>query len=139
MDEDGISSKTREYLLKEFGGIGEFAKQMARHNPAILEAWLKYRERVFENIPDGLPKKYSELISMAIEVVTGRPTGKAAERHAKLAIRAGASLREVFDTVMLCEFFSGATNYIDYGLRAVSSAEDETEKMKSQEEGKHTT
>ncbi|MAH21693.1 MAG: hypothetical protein CMO12_02645 [Thaumarchaeota archaeon] len=139
MDEEGISSKTREYLLNEFGGIGEFAKQMARHNPSILEAWLKYRERVFENASNGIPKKYSELISMAIEVVTGRPTGKAAERHARLAVRAGASMREVFDTVMLCEFFSGATNYIDYGLRAVSSAEDETEKMKSQEEGNHTT
>jgi alkylhydroperoxidase/carboxymuconolactone decarboxylase family protein YurZ len=124
-DEDTVSPQMRDYLMKEFGSIGEFAKQMSRHSPPMLEAWIKYRERVFEDSSGGLPKKYKELVGMAIEVVTGRPAGKAAERHARKAIQAGATLREVFDTAMLCEFFSGATNYVDYGLAAVRAAEEE--------------
>lgn len=133
MSEDAISPGLREYLLKEFGGIGEFAKQMAQHNPKVLEAWVHYRGAVFEDSAGGLPKKYRELIGIAIEVATGRPSGKAGERHARLAIRAGATPREVFDTVMLCEFFSGATSYVDYGMAVVKAAEDETQKIKAEQ------
>ncbi|MBI2183675.1 MAG: carboxymuconolactone decarboxylase family protein [Thaumarchaeota archaeon] len=133
MSEEGISPRLKEYLLKEFGTIGEFAKQMARHNPKVLKAWVHYRGAVFEDSAEGLPKKYRELIGMTIEVTTGRPNGKAGERHARLAVRAGATLREVFDTVMLCEFFSGATNYVDYGMAVVRAAEDEVQKIKAEQ------
>ncbi len=66
---------------------------------------------------------------MAIEVSTGRPAGKAGERHARMAVQSGATLREVFDTVMLCQFFSGATSYVDYGMAVVGAAEDEANKL----------
>lgn len=130
MEEEGISDSVRAYLLNEFGGIGEFAKQMGKHDPAVLDAWVHYRSAVFSDSSKGLPKKYRELVSMAIEVSSGRPSGKAGERHARLAVRAGATLREVFDTSMLCEFFAGSTNYVDYGIAAVRAAEDEALKLK---------
>ena len=133
MSEDGIGPRLREYLLKEFGAIAEFARQMARHNPSLLESWVNYRGRVFEESGEGLSKKYRELIGVAVEVVTGRPAGRAGERHARLAVRNGATVREVFDTLMLCEFFSGATNYVDYGVAVVRAAEEEAEKMRQEQ------
>ena len=135
MEEDRISDSARAYLLKEFGGIGEFAKQMGKHDPSVLDAWIHFRSAVFNDSSDGLPKKYRELISMAIEVSSGRPSGKAGERHARLAVRAGATLHEVFETSMLCEFFAGSTNYVDYGIAAVRAAEDEEQKQKEATRG----
>jgi len=61
------------------------------------------------------------LIATAIEVIAHKPNP---DRHARLAIEAGASVREVADVVSLCILLGGMMTYIVSGQHALRAAEE---------------
>jgi hypothetical protein len=60
------------------------------------------------------------LISTAVEIIAHKPNP---DRHAKLAIEAGATVRQVADVVSLCILLGGMMTYIVSGQHALKAAE----------------
>ena len=75
-----------------------------------------------------LEARYKELIMVAVEAATGR--GEKGKSHARKAIRAGATPKQVEEALALCIYLVGMSSWVDGGRDCVISAEEEFEKMK---------
>ena len=112
----------REYSRSYYGEVLQSYERLARYRPDVLVDWIDLRRTVFEGGgPGGLSLRDFELIATAIEVVAHKPNP---DRHARLAIDAGASVREVADVVSLCVLLGGMMTYIVSGQHALRAAED---------------
>src|SRR4051812_16542727 len=103
-DLEAVRNYSREY----YGEVLESYERLARYRPEVLVDWIDLRRTIFES-KDGLGLKELELISTAVEVIAHKPNP---DRHAKLAIDAGATVREVADVVSLCILLGGMMTYI---------------------------
>ena len=112
----------REYSLGYYGEVLQSYERLARYRPDVLVDWIDLRRTVFEGGgPGGLSLRDLELISTAIEVIAHKPNP---DRHARLAVEAGASVREVADVVSLCVLLGGMMTYIVSGQHALRAAEE---------------
>ncbi|OGA22928.1 MAG: carboxymuconolactone decarboxylase [Betaproteobacteria bacterium RIFCSPLOWO2_02_FULL_67_19] len=68
-------------------------------DPEFLEAYLRLRNVPFRNGP--LPKKYKELILVAINAATTHLYGPGVRRHIRNALQHGATRREILETIEL--------------------------------------
>ena len=139
MDSDELAKKIppeiREYLIEEFGDLRPSHLTMAKYNTAMLEGFAKFRKAVQpgKKDPEGaLPKYMKEIISVVIEVLQGR--GGAPESpgvlHTRSAVRHGATPEMIHEAMALVFFLAGMTSYVQYGLKCVKAAEEESMKLK---------
>ena len=111
----------REYSKAYYGEVLESYERLARYRPDVLVDWIDLRRTLFESAePGGLTVRDFELIATAIEVIAHKPNP---DRHAKLAIEAGATVRQVADVVSLCILLGGMMTYIVSGQHALRAAE----------------
>lgn len=111
----------RKYSMEYYGEVLESYERLARYRPEVLVDWIQLRRTIFESQKGrGLGVKELELISTAVEIIAHKPNP---DRHAKLAIDAGASVREVADVVSLCILLGGMMTYIVSGQHALKAAE----------------
>ena len=68
-------------------------------DPEFLEAYLRLRNVPFRNGP--LPKKYKELILVAINAATTHLYGPGVRRHIRNALQHGATRNEVLEAIEL--------------------------------------
>ena len=130
-----MDDTTRRYLMEQFAHMPESFQEIDKFNPDLMDALAKVRMSIIsEKKSDMLSPKTKELIVTALEVITGR--GEKGRSHARKAIRAGATPKEVFESVSLCIYLGGMMTWVDSGADAVRSAEDEYNKMKSGQEFK---
>ena len=116
-DLEAVRTYSREY----YGEVLESYERLARYRPNVLVDWINLRRTIFEpQEGGGLGLKELELISTAVEIIAHKPNP---DRHAKLAIDAGASVREVADVVSLCILLGGMMTYIVSGQHALKAAE----------------
>ena len=111
----------RKYSMEYYGEVLESYERLARYRPEVLVDWIQLRRTIFESKDgNGLGLKELELISTAVEIIAHKPNP---DRHAKLAIEAGATVRQVADVVSLCILLGGMMTYIVSGQHALKAAE----------------
>lgn len=74
-------------------------EQFRELDPDFLEAYLAFR-----NVPQSqgpLEQKYKELILIAINAATTHLYGPGVRRHIQNALKAGASMEEILETIQL--------------------------------------
>ena len=123
-----LKESTRKYLIKEMGKVHEVYKTLDKYDPELAEAVASLRKAAVSGDETVLPAKYRELIMIAVEVATGR--GEKGKSHARKAVRAGASPREVQAAVAICLYLVGMSSWVDGGWESVIAAEEETERMR---------
>ena len=111
----------RQYSRVYYGEVLESYERLSRYRPDVLVDWIALRRTVFESAaPGGLSLREFELVSTAIEIIAHKPNP---DRHARLAIDAGATVHQVADVVSLCILLGGMMTYIVSGQHALRAAE----------------
>jgi AhpD family alkylhydroperoxidase len=129
-----LKRTTKDYLTSEMGRVHEVFQTLDRYDPDLVDALAALRKAA---IPGLDAKGYSlsardrELIMVAVEAATGR--GEKGKSHARKAIRAGATPKEVEEALALCIYLVGMSSWVDGGKDCVIAAEEEDEKMKKGE------
>ncbi len=117
----------RAYSMAYYGELLPSYERLARYRPEVLVDWINLRRTIFETKGDeGLTLRDLELISTAIEIIAHKPNP---DRHARLAIEAGATVRQVADVVSLCILLGGMMTYMVSGQHALKAAEDEANRL----------
>jgi alkylhydroperoxidase/carboxymuconolactone decarboxylase family protein YurZ len=120
----------REYSLKYYGRIVEAYELMGRYLPGPMVKWIDFRKSVFEDPPLGaLTPREKELIALTIEIASLKTNS---ETHAKLAIHAGATVKEIAEVAAICILLGGMATFMASGQNALRAAEEEYEKMKKE-------
>ena len=117
----------RKYSMEYYGEVLPSYERLARYRPEVLVDWIALRRTIFESTEEqGLGLRELELISTAVEIIAHKPNP---DRHAKLAIEAGATVRQVADVVSLCILLGGMMTYIVSGQHALKAAEDRAQEL----------
>lgn len=117
----------RDYSKSYYGEVLESYERLARYRPDVLVDWINLRRAIFESDkPDGLSLREFELVSTAIEIIAHKPNP---DRHARLAIDAGATVRQVADVVSVCILLGGMMTYIVSGQHALRAAEERAKEL----------
>ncbi len=103
------SLATLEKLKEQRGGtILPFHKQIA-NDPKLLESFSQQFKICKEEI-EHIPPKYVELILLALGCVKGVPV--TINTHGNLAVKKGATIEEIGETLRLVFFYCGASSII---------------------------
>ncbi len=84
---------------KEKGDWNPLWEQFRELDPEFLEAYLAFRSVPQSRGP--LEQKYKELILIAINAATTHLYGPGVRRHIQNALKAGASMEEILETIQL--------------------------------------
>ncbi len=126
-----MKDETRDYLVQEMGRVHEVFQTLDRYDPELVDSLASLRRSAIPGLNDTkavLPAKYRELIMVGVEAATGR--GEKGKSHARKAIRAGASPKEVQEALALCIYLVGMSSWVDGGMECVLAAEEEDAKIK---------
>ena len=97
VDERNSYPHTEQHKAK--GDWNPLWEQFRELDPDFLEAYLAFR-----NVPQSqgpLEQKYKELILIAINAATTHLYGPGVRRHIQNALKAGASMEEILETIQL--------------------------------------
>ncbi|HKW05514.1 MAG TPA: carboxymuconolactone decarboxylase family protein, partial [Nitrososphaerales archaeon] len=125
-----MKDESKEYLVEEMGRVHEVFETLDRYDPKLVDALASLRRAAIPGKGDlgsTLPSKYKELIMVAVEAATGR--GEKGKSHARKAVRAGATPKEVQEALALCIYLVGMSSWVDGGMECVLAAEEESEKV----------
>lgn len=113
-----------KYCIEQYGVIPNEFKLMRRYFPDVIEGFVSLRKATTKEPPVGaLPKRFKELIIVAIETALKKP----ALLHAKNAIKAGATVKEVAEVVSICIWLAGMASYVVAGYPALKAAEEQAQ------------
>ncbi len=96
-DENKTYPHTEAHKTK--GDWNPLWEQFRELDPDFLEAYLAFRSLPQSKGP--LQQKYKELILIAINAATTHLYGPGVRRHIQNALRAGASMEEILETIQL--------------------------------------
>lgn len=126
-----MKDETKDYLVEEMGRVHEVFQTLDKYDPKLTDALASLRSAAIPGKKDKgstLEAKYKELIMIAVEVATGR--GEKGKTHARKAIRAGATPKQIQEALVLCIYLVGMSSWVDGGMECVLVAEDEEAKLK---------
>lgn len=125
-----MKKETADYLTGEMGRVHEVFQTLDKYDEALVDALASLRKAAIPSASDTthrLTAKERELIMVAVETATGR--GEKGKSHARKAIRAGATPKEVQEALALCIYLVGMSSWVDGGKDCVLAAEEEYGKM----------
>jgi len=96
-DEQKVYPHTEDHKAK--GDWNPLWEQFRELDPDFLEAYLAFRSVPQSQGP--LEQKYKELILIAINAATTHLYGPGVRRHIQNALKAGASMEEILETIQL--------------------------------------
>jgi alkylhydroperoxidase/carboxymuconolactone decarboxylase family protein YurZ len=96
-DEAKVYPHTEQHKAK--GDWNPVWEQFRELDPAFLEAYLAFRSVPQSQGP--LEQKYKELILIAINAATTHLYGPGVRRHIQNALKAGATMEEILETIQL--------------------------------------
>ena len=103
------SQKILEELKEARGGSLLESHKVMGNDPNLVNMFLQ--QYVNCNKKDiSIPKKYRELIVMAVGMATGTPTPM--KVHSKIAMENGATLDEIFEVIRIIFFTCGVTKLL---------------------------
>ncbi len=118
----------RDYCNTYFGGMMEHHQLMARHYPECLEHWMRARQSLFKEPPEGaLSLREKELVILGLEITARH---KDVEFHTRKAMEAGATAQQIAEVAGICMLLSGMVTFVEAGQRALRAAEEYEKKMK---------
>ena len=98
----------RELKEARGGSLLESHKVMA-NDPNLVNAFLQQYINC-NKMDTSIPKKYRELIVMAVGIATG--TATTMKVHSKIAMENGATLDEIFEVIRIIFFTCGVTKLL---------------------------
>lgn len=118
--------------------LPEFWARLIQARPEVMEGYVALREPTMRDVSAGgaLPKKIKELAIVAENIIRVNPFGVKA--HARAAVRAGATLDELWEVIALVIAESGMILYKMAGYDAIVAAEEALEELaqeRAQREG----
>ena len=116
------------------GRVHEVFQTLDRYDPKLVDSLASFRRSAIPGKDDSgstVPAKYKELIMVAVEAATGR--GEKGRSHARKAIRAGATPKQVQEALALCIYLVGMSSWVDGGMDCVLAAEEEDAKVRKGE------
>ena len=120
----------REYSLGYYGRIIDTFDTLGQYVPETMVQWIKLRKSIFdEESEGGLTTREKELIATAIEIIARKPDSGP---HARLAIKAGATPKQVAEVCSLCILLGGMVSHMSAGQHALKAAEDEYRRLKGE-------
>ena len=127
---DGAQWKhIEEYCREQYGVVPDEYRLLANYLPQVVEGIIATREAVTRTTEGTLPEKVRELIMVAVEVALKKPP----ILHAKRAVEAGATVREVAEVVAICMYLAGMASYVVAGYPALKAAEEQDGERKTVE------
>ena len=125
----------RKYSLNYYGRIIDAFDTLGRYLPDSMVKWIELRRSIFNESPAGaLTIREKELIATAIEIISLKPDSTP---HAKLAIKAGGTPKDVAEVCAICILLGGMVTHMVSGQHALKAAEEEYERqMKSEAKSK---
>lgn len=129
-----MKKSTKGYLVAEMGRVHEVFQTLDRYDSDLVDALASLRRAAIPGKDDKghtLTARDRELIMVAVEAATGR--GEKGKSHARKAVRAGATPKEVQESLALCIYLVGMSSWVDGGKDCVIAAEEEDRKMKKGE------
>jgi alkylhydroperoxidase/carboxymuconolactone decarboxylase family protein YurZ len=123
-DEKRRIDEIREYMRRVFHReLPNFYEKLARVSPALLDSQMRIRA-IFVK-PDGvIPLRLMELIITSTDTSSPFTRGESPS-HARAAIKAGATVTQVIETVALAMIEGGIPVYKTAGLECIEAAEEE--------------
>ena len=113
----------RKYSLNYYGRIIDAFDTLGRYAPDPMVKWIELRKSIFDESPSGaLTLREKELIATAIEIIARKPDSAP---HAKLAIKAGGTPKDVAEVCAICILLGGMVTYMTSGQHALKAAEEE--------------
>lgn len=112
------------------GRVHEVFQTLDKYDPKLSDSVASLRRVAITSKNDmgsTLEAKYKELIMVAVEAATGR--GEKGKSHARKAVRAGATPKQVQEALALCIYLVGMSSWVDGGMECVLAAEEEQEKV----------
>lgn len=103
------SQEIMEQLKAARGGSLLTSHQVMGNDPNLINAFLQQYLNCNKN-DVSIPKKYRELIVMAIGMATGTETTM--KVHAKIALENGATIDEIFEVIRIIFFTCGVTKLL---------------------------
>ncbi|MDR7476005.1 MAG: tripartite tricarboxylate transporter substrate-binding protein, partial [Armatimonadota bacterium] len=115
---DELRQEIYHYFQQDMAGqVPDSVRMLERYSPGALEGFFRLRRAT--TTESSLPWKVRELIIIAVEAALKKdPVG-----HARIAIEAGATPKEIHDAVALTLWLAGMPAY-HCGMKAVRAAED---------------
>jgi alkylhydroperoxidase/carboxymuconolactone decarboxylase family protein YurZ len=117
------------------GRVLDDFQKLDEYDPRLLEGLVAVRRACIPGSKDpepAIPMKYKELMMVAVETAVGR--GEKGKSHARKAVRAGASIKEVQEALALCIYLTGMATWVDSGKYCLKAAEEETQRLARGEE-----
>ncbi|HHY38585.1 MAG TPA: carboxymuconolactone decarboxylase family protein [Clostridia bacterium] len=117
-----------DYFSHDMAGmVPDSIRMLEKYNPGAMKGFYLLRKSTLREPPEGpLPKKYRELIIIAVEAALKKdPSG-----HARIAVECGATPEEIHEAVAICLWLAGMPAYHE-GMKAVKSAETHLAKLRS--------
>ena len=128
-----MDEEAKEYLMKIFGRIPAEYEYLDKYLPGFVSGNVKERRSIYpfpgRDKETAIPRKYRELIMIAIELATGRGGGQGAGgmpglNHTRWAVReSGVTPQEVAETVAMTVYLCGQPSVVDYGYHLIDAAE----------------
>ena len=117
------SAEIVRYFRKTLGWVPDYADVLSRYKPEALEAYFALRSSVMKDVRAGgaLPLKFKEILYVVLDSVTFNTKGAVA--HAKAAIRAGASTKELAEALIIMVLLTGMPRLEVVGTKAFKAAE----------------
>ena len=101
--------KTLRELKEARGGSLLESHKMMANDPNLVNAFLQQYINC-NKMDTSIPKKYRELIVMAVGMATG--TATTMKVHSKIAMENGATLDEIFEVIRIIFFTCGVTKLL---------------------------
>lgn len=104
--------------------LPEFWARLLQAMPEVMDGYVTLRERTMRDVSEGgaLPRKIKELAIVAENIIRLNPWG--VRLHTRAAIRAGATLPELWEVIALVVQESGMIFYKMGGYDALMAAEE---------------
>jgi alkylhydroperoxidase/carboxymuconolactone decarboxylase family protein YurZ len=109
------------------GYMPDSIADLERVAPDVAEHYVGMREQLLAEPADGagLPLKYRHLVMAVLDCVGHHGFGS--KQHARAAVRAGATLDEVRDALLLPILTNGMPTWGNYGRHAFAAAQEALE------------
>lgn len=118
----------RDYSIKYYGEIIDGYELLGKYLPDSMVQWIDLRKSVFREPPAGaLTMREKELIATTLEITKLKPDARI---HARLAVKSGATPKDVAEVCAICILLGGMVTNIVSGQYALKAAEEEFESQK---------
>lgn len=110
------------HFKETLGVIPEPLRLLGEEAPDALQGYYLMRNWFQREPPEGaMPKKYKEILFVALDIILGAPV-EFAEAHVKAAIKAGAKSQEISEAVVLTLMLAGMPKYMSTGYKMIKAA-----------------